>query len=368
MCIHYSLPLLPLSMYPFSMVPLCTFFILTLSCLFPGSFATLPTGYLYYDNTSTNFSTTTSIETRPLKTYVIESAILASSGSAVLFSDTTGPGNVASIQVAMAVGVSNSATQFDSLIVIRTDGVLRMSAAVGLFFLTYDLSNYVTPFVTDRISISAYSPPGANAIYGVYRELFIPYTFNCSITLVNSGTAAPTIWTTVEYRNGGFPSPAIYGSRRIVFNANAVSLTGTAATVGLGTPINVLPQVTGKVGQLDSIQLVGWGTTSLQWVEGNPTIVADGVTTYWPGTEDFFGIQFALNGYLTNGRARATNRFGCPVIAYTASPYQMSAYRFFDNTVPFSSSINVTLYNGQAGQSDGSSNTFAYLAIYYTTT
>lgn len=348
------------------------FFFVTLSLVEAQTCSSFSgTGYLY--NNGTTITSTIPIETRPVQSYTLKQVAFGTGTPLTLFTTTTnGPGNVQSLQY--AVGASSSAgTLDDSVITITVDGVVVGTVAAGLLFLTYDLGSspgYVVPFLSNDISLSYYTAPvTGSGLYGAFRSLFIPYTQNCSITILNSGTAS-TVWSTVSFRSGGFPNPLIYGSQRIKFHLYSVALNGAPHPAAYAA-IPVLPTVTGP-GVLDSIQLFGWGNT-LNWVEGLPNITSDGLSYTTAGTEDFFGVQFALD-FPTTG-PYVMNKWGVPSVVHTLTGsntnYQMSGYRFFHDAdvFPFQNSLTVTFFNGNAAQGGGSSsNQFSYMTIYYTLT
>lgn len=276
--------------------------------------------------------------------------------SITLFSDT-GPGNVESIQIAMA-GCETDATYFDTTVDITVDGVLRASIPMGLLFLYYGRGQL--PFLSENLALTRVADPATARDMGGRRALYIPYQTSCLIELTNGGTGTPHIFSQVEYRNGAVPS-----GRRQEFHAHVKSFGSAVAAHATFTP---LPEVTGR-GVIDSLQVWAWAsaTTVTRWLEGTPTVAIDGYDFQYGGTEDFFGIQY-YGGDLANGSARCTASRGIPMINLTAvdGTYYTAMYRFLKDQI-FDTSAAITMTNGQANQGGGSppSLNVTSLCIYY---
>jgi Protein of unknown function (DUF2961) len=316
-------------------------------------------------------------ETRKLQVHRIEPGFsnvpgvttytLPASGTADIFNDPTGPGNVTRIQVAMNNGAS-TATMIDTHIKVTVDSVVVMDVDLGTFFLIHGSagggtgSNLYAQFYANEMR--AFTHFGDSVDMGVMRRIFIPYTTNCKIQLVNAGTSAPNLYTQVDFYHGAIPF-SLTGTSRKVFHSVVTPITNTVAQFA---GFDYLPLVTlaaGTTGVLESIDQViykvGAGILP-SWLEGDPTITADGQVYQYGGTEDFFGGQF----YWDTLPVRTTD-YGVGHLGPANGNTLTSMYRYFRDPVVFTSTLKYTWFNGQVAQSAAPGTVFAGgLVIYYT--
>lgn len=223
----------------------------------------------------------------------VEGGGMSASSTITLCNITGGPGNVNFLQLAINGASPDVNSIFNSTLNFTVDGTNLGSIPIGLFFMTYgnqgsNTSN--TSLMTDNFAVTFLD--GSQSL-GAQRRIYIPFNSSCVITLTNgSSSTACSIFSQIQYRLGVIPTSAYgYSSRKKVIHFamnNYVSLASTAT-------LDILPTVT-AAGQIDSVQMFISGIGIPTWLEGNPSIVSDGVTFAYGGTEDFFGSQYYSEG------------------------------------------------------------------------
>ncbi len=297
----------------------------------------------------------------------VSSYTLPASGTATIFSDSGGPGNLTRIQLAM-YGSSDS-TMLDSRLKVTIDGTLVMNVDLGTFFLMHGSSGggagsnkYAELYSNEMRAFTFWGDAGNMA---AMRRIFIPWTTSCVITITNASTSNPALFTQVDFYDGPVPA-SIYGINRRVFHAAVTDIT---TTVSQYASIDLLPLVTlasGVVGQIDSVdQIVYQSGTGQQptWLEGDPTWTNDSITYAYGGTEDFFGGQYYFQQNQPRNRDYGVGHIG-PALAITLTSF----YRYFPDPMTFTSSSKYTWYNGQSGQGPNPPGTVnvGALVVYYT--
>lgn len=302
-------------------------------------------------------------ETRPLKVYAVKygegaapTSFTGIKGSEFHIFQAFGPGSVEDIM--FAIDGSSLATYSDTTIDIIVDGTRVASVPWRLFLLAY---GGATAKLFNSPNLALLSNQFSSYYLGGYRKLFIPFQSSCRIVMKNGGTATPGVFSQVSWRSGGVPA-GLVNPRKATFGAHVGSFPNTAH----GTAITPLPTITGH-GLLDSILIsANSATNTTRWFEGPTSIISDGEEAMWRGTEDFYGMLY-FGSEFADGQARAGNERGIPVSGlYSADGKAYSnCYRFFGDSIPFDSSINITMPNASQWTYTGTYE-FNTFVTYYT--
>jgi hypothetical protein len=262
--------------------------------------------------------------------------------------------------------------QNDTLIIScgEPSGTVTNTLNVGTFLLS---QGKPTGFSGNRISIG-YGGNNNGVSNGGYfsatRETEIPFTNGCAVDLLNTSSGNDTAWATINYKIGSYYSSPL---RHIWRSYNVQTLTALSSLA----VANIYPATsyTGG-GEMESVAVYyNIPSSSYSTLEANPVIYLDADLFTDNGTEDFFGTGFygANNGTpgqqsdkwgywtgscsTTNTPYYCTNTSGANTGGLWAAinNYDWFGYRFFGNnpaeSATFNSSVQVTIANGQAGES-----------------
>lgn len=227
-------------------------------------------------------------EYRPMKV-VGNSYQAVATATTITLCDLTGPGNIEYFDE--SIGTDYSASMIDSRLKITIDGVVEMDCDLGTFWLTHGTFGASNIFwKTDDFALQHLSSVlGGAGSFGSMRRMFIPYASSCKIELTNNSGQPLTHYYQIQYRSGAIPA-FLTGSRRVKWHCKVTPFTGVAEFAALD-----LIDITGKRGVVDTIQCFAYANTEddwPSWLEGDPSWVADGVTSTYTAWEDFMLAKF----------------------------------------------------------------------------
>ena len=260
---------------------------------------------------STAFGQTTRVSRcEPFGTPPETCSRLPANGFSTLMSYSGGPGNIDSIQLALAGFVANPVHMLITSLQVYIDGspTPSLDTDLGTFYMSHGAG---PAFISNKISMPFMD--FAHGVWGGNRKIFIPWATSISIKLHNSSKSiAANVYSQVLYRLGPPTWTGLNPTRHQVFHSYSVKCCTKTTWNGTAT---LLPQITNSgasQGVLDSITWYssnnnggasGSGLddppTQVQpkWLEGDPKITVDsGFDTQnvieYGGTEDFFHNQF----------------------------------------------------------------------------
>jgi hypothetical protein len=140
--------------------------------------------------------------------------------------------------------------------------------------------NLAVPFHGDSIDVQTIGPAGGSTALGCQRQFAINCTNAASIYLTFTNNV--TLWSDVLYRPG---PAAVTNSWHVV---EALQLTAPNSVLSVQS-------LSGKVGQLESIEMFALATNGQYYLESRPTVYLDTNRVLANGTEDFFGGSWYWN-------------------------------------------------------------------------
>lgn len=296
-------------------------------------------------------------DSRLLKCAVVEQQTVTS-GSTQTIASLTGAGNIEGMQIAFYYGDADTGI-FDSTVSITVDGGTPVVVPMGIFFLNYGAITADYKFRTDDLAVTRNN--AAQTEFGGYRRIFIPFVTSCLLQVTNNSSMAGSmvLYTQIQHRSGAIPVNKT-GTRRVTWHAVVVPVSTTITQFASLKLLDI-----SGFGMIESIHIFEYGQDTVPgWMEGDPTLVIDGVTTAWGGQEDFFGTQF----YGVGDVGGVSASWGIPMNRVFNSTYFGTGMfrRFVKDPLCFDATATFTIYNGESGQSTPPTVNCAAMIEYYT--
>jgi hypothetical protein len=183
--------------------------------------------------------------------------------------------------------------------------------------------------------------------FGSYRNLMIPFSSGCTVNITNNASVNSQVFAQVEYASGKTPASLTGGVRNHyhIAHDDATNITPYA--------VHTCLNYSGGPGEIESVVSTFLPEyPALTYLEGDPTFITDGSTTfYYGGTEDFFGSQWYFQSLEDTS---VSDEWGSPNVVQSAGAVQ--AFRFFTGPrqtytkVTWNNSVIFNQPNGAAGQ------------------